>query len=142
MNYAEVAATIDIDWCPGPGAISRLGSRCLAPNRNHQRGYADIGRRCVHWTDRKVLKRGLRRFLMLAAACQLHHNRAQPKWQQIYEQSTWASRQAFTKLHKVLPRKDSNEDRARVRWLLHQDRTVKPTRLFKKVYAWTMNRAQ
>lgn len=138
MSYAEVAQKVDIDWCPGPGAESRLGKRCLSPNENHHKGYADIARSTVHWTDRRVHKNGLRRFLMLVAACRFRHNRGQPKWQQIYEQNTWAWDTALTVFHRRFPHSYSNTDRARVHFLLRKATDTGFT--YRRARYWANNR--
>ena len=63
---------------------------------------------------------GLRRFLMLVAACVLSHNRGQPEWLRTYEQNLWAATYARDELRIHIPRWYAATDRARVRELIRR----------------------
>jgi len=55
---------------------------------------------------------------MLVGAIKKHHQRGQPKWQQVYEQNAYAYHQALQEYHVRLGRRLSLTDRAKVRvWM-------------------------
>lgn len=57
MTYGEIVRRLDIDpVCLHPGC---------GIERSHRRGFIFLG--VVHWTERRIDKRGLRRFLLLVA---------------------------------------------------------------------------
>jgi hypothetical protein len=61
-TYAEAAEELHIPWCRG---IKPNGQSCFG---GHRPGFLFEGQ--VHWTDRRVSRAGLRRFLFLGAMLQ------------------------------------------------------------------------
>jgi hypothetical protein len=79
---------------------------------NHDRGAADISKGVVHWHERRVVRKTLRRYLKLLGAIVHSHNRGQPIWQQLYEQNQFAHETA-TKIRIRIPSVFADEDRAK-----------------------------
>lgn len=112
MKYGEVVEREGIRWC----------SECSIGN--HQRGWSNPSRATVHWTDRRVNKLGLRRFLMLVGAIRHSHNRGQPPWQRLYEQNVYAYQRGLSEYHVRFPARFSASDRARVRYSMGKSGVV------------------
>lgn len=117
-TYADVAKTIDIEWCDGTGG--NRGSKCRVPAAKHIRGYAEYSSGIVHWHERAVRVEGLRRFLMLVGALTYRHNKGQPDWVKLYEQNIFAHDSAM-KAGRRIPARCSWTDRARVAYYLHKN---------------------
>lgn len=132
MEYREIADRENVDWCDGTddGSYSRT---------SHQRGFAQPGFGRIHFADRRMTKSGLRRFLMLVAAIRHKHNRGQPQWLKLYEANTFAQRRALSEYRRVIPRRYSDTDRARVRQLMGRDGVLNDPRV-KHIADWAMNR--
>lgn len=103
LIYPQVAYALGFELC---------GDKCRKPELNHAKG-ALIGS-TLHWTDRRVTKPGLRRFLLLAAS---HDYYNLPRWEMIWRRNQWAWR-AASKLQIRLPSRYADGDRAIVAWEL------------------------
>lgn len=106
---------------------------------NHKRGSANPSRGVVHWAPRRVSRIGLRRFLMLVAAIKRSHNRGQPRWLQVYEQNTYAYRQALDEYHVRLNRRLSMTDRANVRYWMGKEGVLSDAEN-RNIARWAMER--
>lgn len=93
--------------------------RCAAcQSGDHHKGWAR--RSTVHWSDRRMTKAGLRRYLMLVASQLLFDFQNLPTWDRLYRANVWAAK-AAKQLHVRIPFRLSEIDRARVRWLISKD---------------------
>lgn len=123
MNYAEMAAQEKVIYCGGcDPALNPFTNKI--EGFDHLRGGANSSRGVVHWTNRRVNRIGLRRFLMLVAAIKYSHNRGQPRWQQVYEQNTFAYHRALEQYHVRLSKRWSLTDRARVRYWMGREKVL------------------
>lgn len=120
MTYADLAAQLGVKICQG-NWYGEVGT----PEPDHVRGFAD--RTKVHWwPERRVTKVGLRRFLTLVAATKLHGYKDMNTAMRLYATNAWAAKTAAD-LHRRIPRRYSDEDRRRLRWLISQGAIVTPT---------------
>ena len=104
-NYVEIAAAIGVYYCVESGPL-------------HDTGYTSFdggpeGRdRTIHWTERRVTRSGIRRFLVLAYPEDSLYFGA-PRWLRIWCRITWVRDQART-LHVSIPNDLWDEDKARL----------------------------
>lgn len=98
-TYTEIAKTLDIPWCRG---IRANGQRCHA---THRPGSADDD---VHFTDRRVTRAGIRRFLFLAAKVivdqQAEQAGGQPEWVRFYRANRLVTEWIKTAVRIEMPR--------------------------------------
>lgn len=107
MNWDDVAQHFGVKRC------------ATCASGNHTTGWTRNG--YVHWSDRHVTKLGLRRFLMLIAEARII--RPETDWGRLYAYNVWASK-AAQDIHIRMPARYSDNDRARVRWLITKDEHV------------------
>lgn len=106
MTYRELAARYGFELCE------------MCDLNAHEQGHLQGDR--IHWRERRVTHSGLRRFLLLLAGPYLVRNgfgspNREAEW--IWMRNVWAYNQALD-LGYRLPRRLSEVDRARVRYLL------------------------
>lgn len=118
MNWDDVAKRFDVKRCNGCGSS------------NHTKGWTRNG--VIHWSDRNVTKMGLRRYLMLIAEARIV--RPDTEWGRLYSYNVWAAR-ASKDLRLRIPARYSDNDRARVRWLI-----TKEVRVPDEVKRWARGR--
>jgi hypothetical protein len=121
VSYHEIAEKIGLKLCTGSDAETECIFRrvdTVTRERYHQRGRAEHG--IVHWHERAVVKGGLRRFLILAAEAAVTWAPGTPRWARIWYANVVAAKMAAA-LNRRLPRKLTDEDRARVRLLLGEN---------------------
>lgn len=119
LTYPELTTHFGVKLCQG-NWYGETG----APEPDHVLGFADTK---VHWyPDRRVTKTGLRRFLLLVAATKLLGYKDMSPAMRLYATNTWAT-SAAASLHRRLPRRYSDQDRRRARWLISQGQTVTPS---------------
>jgi hypothetical protein len=104
MTYSEAAYALGFELC--------AQEMCNKSTLDHRKG--TLRGSTLHWTDRRVTKPGLRRFLMLAAS---HDIYSVPRWALIWNRNVWVVA-AAEKLRVRLPSRYSDEDRAKVAWEL------------------------
>jgi len=118
LTYADLATQYGVKLCQG-NWYGEVGT----PEPDHVRGWAD---RQVHWwPERRVTKTGLRRFLTLVAATKLHGYKDMSTAMRLYATNVWAVN-AAAELHVRIPRRYSDADRRRARWLVAQGAVVTP----------------
>jgi hypothetical protein len=104
-TYAEIANVIDVDYCPS-------WRQCGGPT--HVDGYVD-DMNILHWTERRVTRSGIRRFLMLAwKTTWVPGLGVLPPWLQLWLQITWVRNRAKIDLHTIIPAPYWNESKARL----------------------------
>jgi hypothetical protein len=108
VTYPEAAYALGFELCPQ--------DQCRKPDLNHRTGTL-VGS-TLHWTDRRVTKPGLRRFLLLAAS---HDIYKQERWELIWHRNVWVVG-AAAKLKVRIPSRYADEDRAKVAWELRTAR--------------------
>lgn len=107
MTWDEIATQFDVKRCPA----------CDGYDHTH----GAVSTNTVHWADRHLTRHGLRHYLMLIAQLRLIHT--EEGWRSIYAQNVWAI-SAARQLHVRIPARYSDNDRARVRWLITKDEAV------------------
>lgn len=118
LTYPELATYLGAKVCKG-NWYGEVGT----PEPDHVRGFVDTR---VHWyPDRRVTRTGLRRFLLLVAATQLHGYKDMSPAMRLYATNAWATRIAAD-LHRRFPRRYSDADRRRARWLIAHGQVVTP----------------
>lgn len=138
LTYAKVAGELNVPWCDGSDP-----SEYLSFDRwNHAQGYATIhpeNERRVHWTDRAMTRKGLRRFLVHAAVVLYPEINRDPDFILLYRQSVIATKLG-AQLGVHFPRSYANRDRAKVRlWMrryLTSDTKV-DKKLLRRIRQWT-----
>ena len=112
-TYEDVAASLSLVLC----------SSCSLSDARHRSGYANNN--TVHWAPRRLERRGLRRFLKLAARLRLHrYDEASPAMK-IYLENAWATK-AGAALRVRFPHSLSSEDRLHVLWLASRGDPITP----------------
>jgi len=110
MNYTDLADTLAMDICYD----------CPAFNESrHTRGVLrrdEQGEPVLHWRERRMASTGVYNFLKLAAKA--YQPLGLPFWKRIWLANVTAYNLAETHLHRQLPRRYADKDRAHVRWLL------------------------
>ena len=76
-TWDEVAAAADTEWCDGAG--------CGFDKTLHANGM-EWG--CVHWSDRVVTRRGIRKFLSLAYESS-KVTLGTPRWKVLWQRARW-----------------------------------------------------
>jgi hypothetical protein len=113
-TYEDVAAYYDVSVCPSSG-------QCNVSDTLHHRGHAQ--RNTVHWSPRRLSKPGLRNFLRLVAQTRLLRYAEMNKAMRIYAENVWIDH-ASRDLRVRFPRRYSESDRAKTRWLESQGQTL------------------
>lgn len=111
-TYAEIAEAVEIAYCgdEGPG---------------HETGYVSMdggpyGKLpCVHWTERRVTRSGIRRFLMLVYDAEpisyvSRRDEEIPSWLHLWWKIEWVRETARDILHTTIPPELWAEDKARL----------------------------
>ena len=125
MTYPQIANTLGFELC---------GDGCKRPEYNHAKG--TLRGSTLHWTDRRVTKPGLRRFIMLAASHDIYGKN--PRWWIIWQRNVWTT-QAAAKLKVRLPARYADNDRAKVAWELRAAHTD-PTSIQAAALRWAGRR--
>lgn len=89
----------------------------------HRHGYVEYGDRdaCVHWTERRMTKRGLRRFLKHVASAKWPEQMVGERFVVLYHQNIQAD--GLARLLGIrIPRSLADQDRAMVRFYLQKFR--------------------
>ncbi len=107
MTWDEIARHFGVTRCDG------------CPALDHVRGQTSFY--AVHWYDRRMTKLGLRRYLMLISELRLVY--LDEEYMRIYASNRWAA-DAARQLHIRIPARYSDNDRARVRWLIEHKQNV------------------
>lgn len=107
MNWDDVARHFGVKRCG------------MCGSGDHTKGWTRNG--LIHWADRNTTKIGLRRFLMLIAEARII--RPNTEYGRIYSYNIWAAR-ASKELRLRIPARYSDNDRARVRWLITKEEHV------------------
>lgn len=102
MTYSEAAYALGFELC--------TQEMCKQGTLGHKKG--TLRGSTLHWTDRKVSKPGLRRFLMLMAGHDIYD---EPRWALIWHRNVWVTGAAET-LRVRIPSRYADEDRTRVAW--------------------------
>lgn len=110
---------------------------CGVTSRSHRTGFIFLD--VVHWAERRVTRRGLRRFLLLLArrnreADPTYLNAPHLTWYHL-----WADEQYANALAGIVgfrfPIEFSRTERAKCLWLAHKNK-VPITRTHPAIYAW------
>jgi hypothetical protein len=123
VTYDEVADKLGVRLCPGVARAAPQGGCRFAgldPARIrhiHQDGWADPATRIIHWKERRLVKAGLRNFLMRVALCDQPWLIPMTPWLRIWTINTYVDQLAGV-LKVRLPRNLADGDRARLRFLL------------------------
>lgn len=118
MRYDEVARDLGVSRCNGRiPSVCAIRMNAKQVLRAHQRGRSTLG--TVHFLDRRMIKTGLRRFLILAIEAKDPSVKVLTPWLRI-----WMTNVEVTRLAKLLgvaiPRHMADKDRARVRFYLSE----------------------
>jgi hypothetical protein len=111
QTYADIAKAIEVDYCGEEGSGHDTGYCSMdgAPNGRTAR---------VHWTERRVTRSGIRRFLMLAYDAEpvSYVNRGEPipSWLNLWWKIKWVRETARDVLHTTIPTDLWAEDKARL----------------------------
>jgi hypothetical protein len=109
-TYAEIAKAIEVDYCGEEGSGHETGYCSMdgAPDGRSPR---------VHWTERRVTRSGIRRFLMLAYDAEpisYTTGRQVPAWLNLWWKIQWVRETARDVLHTTIPSEYWAEDKARL----------------------------
>ena len=110
-TYEDVAAALSVRICFEDA------------DEAHLRGF--VGGNTVHWTPRRMTRRGLRNFLMLVAEIRVLRFAERNRAMRIYAANAWATK-AAAGLHIRLPRSYAHADRVYMRWLVANGDAVSP----------------
>lgn len=105
-TYADVAAAFNVKLCGGCDSFTPA---------QHQEGEARAN--TVHWTPRRLERRGLRRFLTKVAGIRVLNYNLYSKPMQIYMANAWTT-SAAAALHIRFPRSYARNDRLLARGLV------------------------
>ena len=133
-NYAKIAEAIDVDLC---GDWDKCGA--LSGPERHKNGFTDDAD-FIHWTERRVTRSGVRRFLMLAWKIRpilpLGID-TYPVWMRLWLQINWTRKTADKMLHVAIPPKLWAEDKARLAAKLAWDADVRYQQTRQQALRWT-----
>lgn len=127
-TYADIAKAIGIEYCNGigPGA-----------DRTHDSGFVSSRPWTIHWTERRVTRSGIRRFLIVAwDIIDADAATARHGWQGLWDRTKWVRQTASETLHVTIPAELWAEDKARLAARL-TDVDITRDREAKRALRWT-----
>lgn len=105
-TYEDVAASLSLELCSSCESFSPV---------THMYGYAHNN--TVHWRSRRLERRGLRKFLKLAARLRVHQYAKASPAMKVYLANAWATK-AGAALRVRFPYAYTVDDRLWVQWLV------------------------